>query len=443
MKKIDALTLEIGSTITKANGFCLIGGGLDHVGQGHAASSVDQGDVSIGVLQAIDELEKDCDVSREGAEIFINSSAAGGLKMTVHGLTMSMTSRAAKEASLGAGAIIKHLTAGALDEYDIKDVKKIRPNLILLAGGVDHGEKEITLANAKLLLALCRELKIPLIYAGNSALQSRMKSMAKDHKVELWVAENVFPGVDVLNVVPLRRLIHEAFSKHIIHASGMEKIREFSSNPIIPTPGAVLLATQALAEISGDCLVVDVGGATTDVHSVTDGSLEFRELLVDPEPKAKRTVEGDLGVFVNADSLLELDVQGEWKSQRDNLKRVPESETQIALTRWLAETAVLNAVKRHAGTISNMYTPTGRKKVIKGKDLSAIKYIIGTGGALSKMKEGEKMLRKICIGVGEYLLPPKNAHIIIDKGYLFSAYGTLFSSYPEQVKRSLECLLRG
>jgi uncharacterized protein (TIGR01319 family) len=153
--EIEILTIEVGSTITKANGFLRKpGGGLEHLAQGFAATSVASGDVGLGVDQAIADLQASSGLQVRTPDIFINSSAAGGLRMTVHGLTLSMTARAAREAALGAGAIVKLVTVGRLCDYELEEIQAIRPNIILLAGGVDFGEKEIVLRNAESLAAL-------------------------------------------------------------------------------------------------------------------------------------------------------------------------------------------------------------------------------------------------------------------------------------------------
>ena len=130
------LTVEIGSTITKVNGFTRKSkGGLLHTCQGFAPTSITQGDVMIGVEHVLSGFDKEYNAFPKDAEVFVNSSAAGGLRMTVHGLTYSMTARAAREAALGAGAIIKKVTAGLLDDYDLEEIREIHPNIILLAGG--------------------------------------------------------------------------------------------------------------------------------------------------------------------------------------------------------------------------------------------------------------------------------------------------------------------
>lgn len=443
--EIEILTIEVGSTITKANGFVRQPeGGFVHVAQGFAPTSVAQGDVGIGVDAAIADLSArpsppfplSPNGERGGApvpiETFVNSSAAGGLRMTVHGLTYSMTARAAREAALGAGGIIKMVTAGPLGEYELEEIAAIRPNIILLAGGVDYGEKDIVLGNAEKLASL--HLPVPVLYAGNIAIRGQVQKILEQAGIETLLAANVFPEVDVLNIEPLRALIHEVFNRHIIHAPGMARLGEMTQWGILPTPGAVLRGAELFAEEMGDCLVFDVGGATTDIHSVTDGSPEWAARMVEPEPHAKRTVEGDLGVYINAHYIVEMEGDPEWAARMIDLQAMPSSERQKELTRWLCRRAVETAIKRHAGQVTDLYTPTGKKQIVKGKDLSAVKWVVGTGGALTRVEGGREILRDICRGPGKFLLPQPQAQILIDQDYLFSALGTLAQAYPDDVR---------
>jgi uncharacterized protein (TIGR01319 family) len=348
------------------NGFNLAeGGGFEHVAQGFAPTSVTQGDVGLGVRQATDDLESRFGASVGKPEVFVNSSAAGGLRMTVHGLTYSMTARAAREASLGAGAIVKMVTAGALGDFELEEIAAIHPNIILLAGGVDFGEKTIVLQNAEKIASL--KLPVPVVYAGNVALRKPVHHLFHEAGIELLLADNVFPEVDVLNIEPLRLLIHDVFSRHIIHAPGMAKFGELTHWGILPTPGAVLRGAELFAEVMGDCLVFDVGGATTDVHSVTDGSAEFASRLVEPEPRAKRTVEGDLGVYVNARNIMDMAGDEAWETRMADLQAMPSTEREKELTRWLCARAVEVGAKRHAGVITDLYTPTGKKQIVKAR----------------------------------------------------------------------------
>jgi uncharacterized protein (TIGR01319 family) len=431
---MDVLTIEVGSTITKANAFRLTpeGDRFEAFAQGFAATSVAQGDVFIGVQNALADLETQAGMALRDPEIHLNSSAAGGLRMTVHGLTFSMTARAAREAALGAGAIVKMVTAGLIDEFDLEQIREIDPNIILLAGGVDYGEKEIVLQNARRLAAL--KLRAPLLYAGNIAIADQVCRIFGTCGQEVIQTANVFPEVDVLNIDPVRALIHNAFNRHIIHAPGMARVRELTSNPILPTPGAVLKGAELFAEALGDVLVIDVGGATTDVHSVTEGSQEWNTRLTEPEPYAKRTVEGDLGVFVNAHNIVRLSQEPEWADRLAELNAIPSTERERELTQWLGKHAVETAILRHAGVVSDLYTPTGKRQIVKGKDLTAIKWLVGTGGALTRIPGGKEILRGICRGAGKHLLPNPETRVLIDRDYRFSALGTLAHQYPEEVK---------
>jgi uncharacterized protein (TIGR01319 family) len=436
MGHIEILTLEVGSTITKANGFVRRpGGGLEHVAQGFAPTSVAHGDVGVGVDAALADLARTSALDPKGAEVFVSSSAAGGLRMTVHGLTTSMTARAAREAALGAGGLVKMVTAGELESWELDEVREVAPNLVLLAGGVDHGERGIVLRNAEKLAAmLAAGPRVPVLYAGNAALRRPVAETFRLAGVELHVAENVFPDVDVLNVEPLRRLVHEAFNRHIVHAPGMHRLAELTRHEVLPTPGAVLRGAELFAEVAGDCLVFDVGGATTDVHSVTDGGAEWHSRLVEPEPRAKRTVEGDLGVFVNARNVVDLAGEPDGEERLADLAALPVTERQKALTRWLCERAVSIGARRHAGVVSDLFTPTGRRQVVKGKDLTAVRWVVATGGALTKVEGAAECLRAVCTGAGKHLLPEPSATILVDAEYRFSALGTLAHAFPDDVR---------
>jgi hypothetical protein len=455
--ELEILTIEVGSTITKANGFRRrpVGAGsprpyFEHLAQGFAPTSVAAGDVGLGVDQAIADLQASSGLKINKPEIFVNSSAAGGLRMTVHGLTFSMTVRAAREAALGAGAIVKLVTAGRLGDSDLEEIRSICPNIILLAGGVDFGEKEIVLRNAESLASL--GLNVPVLYAGNAAIRGPVRVIFEAAGIETLVADNVFPDVDVLNIEPVRRLIHEVFNRHIIHAPGMARLAELygRGDPaptwgILPTPGAVLRGAELFVEAlgdcgnrGGDCLVFDVGGATSDVHSVTDGSLEWTSKMIEPEPRAKRTVEGDLGVFINARNIVEMAGDPAWEARLPDLRALPETEQEQELTRWLCTRAVETAIRRHAGVVTDLYTPTGKRQIVKGKDLTSVKWVVGTGGALTRVPGGEAILRAICRGPGKYLLPPPDVQVLIDRDYRFSALGTLAQAYPSEVRATFQ-----
>lgn len=448
--KINVLVAEIGSTTTVVNAF----DGVDSpcpsfVGQGQAPTSVQEGDVNIGVKEAIEDLRVNLKADAiEYDELIATSSAAGGLKMTVHGLVYDMTVRAAKEAALGAGANIKYITSGKLRKSDIKKITNINPNIILIAGGVDYGERDTALYNAELISEL--DLNIPVIYAGNIENQEEVKEIFEDTKSELYIVENVYPKIDELNIEPTRKVIQDVFEKHIIHAPGMEKIREMITGSIMPTPGAVMSASKLLYEDIGDLITLDIGGATTDVHSVTEGSDEILRILISPEPTAKRTVEGDLGVYVNMHNIVDLvgkeDLQKKLDITEEELDEliknhhpIPTSDLEKKFVEELALEALITAVKRHAGVFRNLFGPSGKKTVAEGKDLTQVKYIIGTGGALTRLPNRVKMMEQIPrSNSGMELLPNKGAEVLVDNHYIFASLGVLAKKYPEAALQLLK-----
>lgn len=452
--KIDVLVAEIGSTTTVVNAFHHIN--TDNPifwGQGQAPTSVMEGDVRKGLQEAINDLcqKKNID-SLEYKEMLATSSAAGGLKMTVHGLVYDMTAKAAKEAALGAGAIIHLVTAGKLRRTDLQKIKEIHPNLILIAGGVDFGERDTAIYNAELIRSM--DLQTPIIYAGNVENQEEIKLIFDEESgVKLYLVDNVYPKIDDLNVEPARKVIQDAFEDHIIHAPGMEHVRELVNGPIIPTPGAVMEATKLLYECIGNLVVLDVGGATTDLHSVTEDSEQIGRILVNPEPKAKRTVEGDLGVFVNMKNIVNVIGKEKLAEELPNLnldhimetyQAIPKTEDEIAFVERLTKEAVIKAVERHAGRIRYVYGPSGRTTLAEGKDLTQVKYIIGTGGALTRLPNRVEIMKSIMKHdpSGMLLFPGEKAEILVDNDYIMASLGVLSKKYKEAAIKLLEKSLK-
>jgi len=391
------------------------------LGQGVAPTSVAAGDVAIGVEAARADLESRLGALEPGLTI-ATSSAAGGLRMTVHGLTQRMTATAAREAALGAGAVVEFQTSGRLRDHDLARIEEVRPNLVLLAGGVEGGDSDTVLFNAQRLTEL--RVRPAVIYGGNSSVASEVADLLTAAGFNVRVTSNVYPGIDELDVLPARAVIHDAFEEHITHAPGMERIGAVVTGHILPTPGAVLIAAERLAEALGDLVVVDVGGATTDVHSITDGSADIAAMRTDPEPHSKRTVEGDLGTFVSACHVALLLPE----AQRPDVlpPAIPATPDEIAAAVLLARTAAVTAVQRHAGTLAHLYTPSGRQTVARGRDLTACRLVIGTGGALTRLPDGIAILEDTrSRDGGDRLLPPKDAVCALDRDYVFACCGAL------------------
>jgi uncharacterized protein (TIGR01319 family) len=368
--------------------------------------------------------------------------------MSVHGLVYDMTVKAAKEAASGAGGNIQMVTAGLLTHNDLDRLSKRPVKMILIAGGFDYGEAQTALANAMAIAKL--RLNLPVVYAGNVVNRDNVADIfaAEGQETYLSLAPNVYPRIDALVVEPIRAIIQRAFERHIVEAPGMERIRETIHGSILPVPGAVMNAAVLLYETWGDLLVLDVGGATTDVHSVTEGSEEFQKRLLSPEPLAKRTVEGDLGVYRNKDQCV-ASISKPVLCRRMNVSAahleelladyppLPTGE-HAKLASLLTEEAVVQALFRHAGRRIVVYGPTGRVEWAEGKDLSAVKRIVLTGGALTKLPDPIAILAQAWRRLDKGLLLPKGEFdVSIDTDYVMALCGVLAQADKETALRLL------
>ena len=449
MMKIDTLVAEIGSTTTVVNAFTTRDHIATFVGRGVSVTTVDS-DVRDGLDGAIADLKKRFKANELSyGEMFASSSAAGGLKMTVSGLVYEMTVRAAKEAALNAGANIHLITAGPLEDDDLEQIQDIKPNIILISGGTDYGEKNVAFENLKKVEKL--GLNTPILYAGNIENQYRIKKYFADspQKPYLSLVENVYPRVDFLNIHPLRKKIYETFEEHIVHAKGMKHVKDRVDGSIMPTPGSVMEAAMLLYEELGNLVVIDVGGATTDVHSVTLPSDEYLKYS-EGEAKEKRTVEGDLGVFVNREKVLEyadkthvrdklqLDEESFDKLLR-NYEQIPKTETERRFVYELTKVCVYKSLDRHVGDMRNVYTTNGMKVIPEGRDLTQVQTVVLTGGALIHLEDTESIIADYMRDKTKKLVPKGNIKILRDWDYIMSSVGVLSLKYPD---KALDLLMK-
>ena len=437
---IDVLVAEIGSTTTIVNAFNITDTPY-FIGRGMAQTTVDT-DVVEGLEKAINNLSKSLDTTQiKYKEMFATSSAAGGLKVAVSGLVYEMTVKAAKEAALNAGANIHLINAGILTDYDIEQIKEVQPNMIIVAGGTDYGEKQTAYENIRKLEAA--ELFVPIIYAGNIDNVHRIKSYFKTSSQQeyLRVVENVYPTIDYMNISPLRQAIYMTFEEHIINAKGMSRIKEMVNSSIMPTPGSVMEATMLIYDKVGGVITIDVGGATSDVHSVVSPSEKYSDYY-DGVPLEKRTVEGDLGVYVNLRNALNyLDVNRFREKHKlgldtyieiiDNFPYIARSIVEKDLLYEATSICVYNALDRHIGDYRKVFTSSGRKLIPEGRDCSQVKSIILTGGALLSLEKPEDIINSYLKKKHTKMIPENRVDLFLDHHYIMASIGVLSLKYPE------------
>lgn len=442
------LLIDFGSTYTKVTAVDLKNKTI--IGTSKAFTTIES-DICEGLNNALDKLKskhKELTIK----EIFACSSAAGGLRMVAIGLVPDLTAEAAKRAALSAGAKVMKVFSYELNESEAKEIDDIRPDIILLTGGTDGGNKEVILHNAKVLASL--NTKAPIIIAGNKSVKEKVADIL--HDKELTICENVMPELDVLNIESARLAIREVFLKRIVYAKGLSKVKDLIEGIIMPTPSAVLAAAKLLGEGTtdeegiGDLIVVDVGGATTDIHSIAEGLPSKGGVLLKglPEPFVKRTVEGDLGVRYSADALVSTcgieELLKNTELTKDQVEEYQQfinanpgyiTDTDEIFEKFdfgLASLAVKNATLRHVGRIETHYTPFGATYVQTGKDLTTVRNIIGTGGPIINCKRAEEVLKESLFDPLEpTVLKPIRGKIFMDHKYILAAMGLLAVKYPD------------
>jgi len=425
----NVLLIDYGSTYTKVVAVDIEQNKL--LGTASAYTTVET-DVRVGLENALIELKKQTGIS-EFDKRFACSSAAGGLRMVAIGLVPDLTAKAASLASMGAGAKIVGNYSYELTEDDIDEINKKSPDILLLTGGTDGGNKKCIIHNAKMLEHVSGDF--PIIVAGNRNSGREVMELLANRKA--YLCDNVMPKIDTLNIEPAKKKIREIFLDRIVNAKGI------GDEVLMPTPAAVLAAAELLATEAGALIAIDVGGATTDIYSITDGAPKAASVICKglPEPFAKRTVEGDIGMRYSAQGIIEaagisriaeLAGLSEEKASKQvnhltkSTDTLPETGEQKKLDLALAAMAIETATLRHAGTLEEVYTTSGRALIQNGKDLTDVQTMVITGGVLLNTDRQAELA-----GYAKYndkepqSLRPKKAKMLIDKHYIFAAMGLL------------------
>ncbi|MBB4035161.1 uncharacterized protein (TIGR01319 family) [Dysgonomonas hofstadii] len=443
------LTVDFGSTYTKLT--AIDAENRTIMGTASAFTTIDT-DIINGYNTALLKLEQTIGKNHFD-QILCCSSAGGGLKMVALGLVPELTAKAAKMAVSSAGAKVIKTYSFEISSAEEKEILGIRPDLVLLCGGTDGGNKEVIIANAGRLKNIPADFSI--IVAGNKCASDEIEEIFKDSGKDFIITDNVMPVFNKLNIEPAKQSIRELFIKKIIEAKGLSGVQAMASNEVIPTPLAVMSACELLskgmetAKGIGDFMAVDLGGATTDVYSMADGKPQMENILEKglPEPFSKRTVEGDLGMRYSLNSMAEsidfdsLEKQSgiikntilDWISQcNKNPDTIAMNAEESIIEELLARSAVEIAVERHCGILESSYSPMGEIFTLTGKDLTGIPYIIGIGGAIINSSNPSFILGGAKYNPGKYnYMKPREPEYLLDKKYIFASMGLLAKADPD------------
>lgn len=446
--------VDVGSTFTK-------GVAVDtRTGTVLATASVPTtvpGDVLDGLHRVVEDLAGRAGTPLAAEHVLACSSAGGGLRLAVVGYERAVTAEAGHRVGLSAGARVVHVHAGPLAPADVRALRAAAPDLVLLVGGTDGGNAEVLLHNAERLAGA--RIGVPVVLAGNADAAPRAQELLRATGRRVVPAANVLPRIGVLEPAGARAAIRDAFLQHVIGGKGLSRGPTFARLVRGPTPDVVLAGVEVLADGApdqgvpglGDVLVVDVGGATTDVYSVLTPEGEdaaLRKEVVAPLWRA-RTVEGDLGMRWGAPGVVEAAVAerlvgaGEAARLHDAAQRraedvamVPVTAEETAEDARLAELAVTVALRRHARAAG----PGSA-----GRDLRRVRAVVGSGGVLRHggVAVRRQVLRPATTDHAGGWRVPESPAVAVDGRYLLFAVGLLAGDHPQAAARLAHRIVTG
>lgn len=444
------LTADFGSTFTKLTA---IDSDSRQVLATASAFTTIETDIIDGFNAAMQKLE--AKIGRfEYEKLLCCSSAGGGLKMVALGLVPELTAKAAKMAASSAGAKVIKTYSFEISQQEQDEIYDINPDLVLLCGGTDGGNKEVIVANAKRLCDIKRDFSI--IVAGNKSASYDIEEIFKGSGKDYVITKNVMPTFNKLDIEPAKKSIKDLFIKKIIEAKGLSGVQQMATGEVIPTPLAVMNACELLSKGTkstkgmGELVAVDLGGATTDIYSMASGKPSQDNVLEKglPEPFSKRTVEGDLGMRYSLHALAdELDMDdlernsGIVKEKIENwVKRCsanPDTiaetdEEELKIEELLARSAVEMAIERHCGYMESTYSPMGEIFTLVGKDLTEVPSVVGIGGAIINSRYPASILEGAKYNIKKFnYMKPKSPKYLIDQKYIFASMGLISAVDPE------------
>lgn len=467
------LATDCGSTTTKAILIERRDGEYRLIARGEAPTTVEAPfeDVTMGVLNAVaevgelskrkllDDNDKIINPASDGVgcDIYIStSSAGGGLQMMVAGVVRSMTAESAERAALGAGAIVMDVIASndkRRPHQQIERIRHLRPDMILLSGGIDGGTTSHVVEIAELVAAadprprLGSGFKLPVIFAGNCEARDAIRETLGD-KVDLGIVDNLRPVLERENLLPAREKIHDLFMEHVMaQAPGYRKLMKWTDAPIMPTPGAVGAIIKTIADIEDiEAVGVDIGGATTDVFSV------FR-----PDGKEgifNRTVSANLGMSYSISNVFaeatlpnvmrwvpfdmdERDLRNRVKNKMIRPTTIPQSMEELIFEQAIAKEALRLAFIQHRSFATTLKGVQKQRTIADAFDqdtsdtsivnMQTLDMLIGSGGVLSHAPRRQQAALMMI----DAFMPEGFTRLAVDSIFMMPQLGVLSTIHPK------------
>ncbi len=440
--------VDTGSTFTKAAAVAVDGADAGRLlATASVPTTVGPGlDVLTGLDDAVAALV--AEAGGEPAEIRACSSAGGGLRLAVVGHERVVTAEAGARVGLSAGAKVVHVSSGRLDRAGLDALKADRPDVVLLVGGTDGGDAEVLLHNAARLAA--SGPRVPYVVAGNADARDDAVALLEARRRTVVACANVLPRIGVLDPLPARSAIRDVFVRHVIGGKGLTRGPRFGRLVRGATPDLVLAGVELLADSgTGDVLLVDVGGATTDVYSALPPDAEESELhreVVEVMWRG-RTVEGDLGMRWAATGVVDAAVaeklvapddvdalRAQAQLRHDDPSWLPATDADRATDAELARLALTTALRRHARPSESAQGRT------PGRDLSHVALVVASGGVFRHAPDDllGPMLGPVTTDHAGGWRVPAAPRIVVDRRYVVAAAGLLAPDHADAATALLQ-----
>jgi len=423
-----AVCVDFGSTFTKAT---LVDLDAARIVASAAHPTTLETDVLDGYDACLAELVAQ-DPRAAGAEALACSSAGGGLRIAVVGNEELVTAEAGRRVALSSGGKVVAVVAAASggDLTALHD-----PDVVLLTGGTDGGNSQVLLEAARGLVA--GGWIGPVVVAGNVEAQPELTAILGD--VPHVLADNVVPRIGELAPDSARAAVREMFLAHVIGGKHLSSRGAFADMVRGATPDIVLTGVEVLARGVGDVVVVDVGGATTDVHSVVELDPDTIGREVVATTRVTRTVEGDLGMRWSAPTTVTdlPELEGAARRRHDDPGFLPATDAERDEDEAIARAAVGQALRRHAGRSRVVVSPEGRVVERTGKDLRRVGLLVGSGGVLRHGRPGvvDRVLAGSTGEVDGGWQLPHLPRVVVDADYVLAAVGLLAAEHPDPAYR--------
>ena len=286
------LAIDIGSTVVKV---ARLGSAGDVIEQRFHPRDFDN-----GIARQIDSILGELAVPCDASDLAVCSSANGGLRVGIVCLTPHYSGSVFRNQVLLAGA-------NPIFVHDLDDERgdPSRVDILLVGGGIDC-EDAGPLAARLQRFRPERYRFDSLVYAGNAYLSDTVRKIfPATVVVDNPLADRLFSrSQSVFEVV------RRAYLDDLIFKEGVSDLRRRLANGIRPTPEIVNRGLQRAVHhasdvvISGPCVLIDIGGATTDLHYTVEIVRDESEEKPSPGSSVARYVFTDLGIVASRDSLL-------------------------------------------------------------------------------------------------------------------------------------------